>query len=265
MNESRTLVAGRAAAEAAVGRIARAHGRQTHGGHRGNAQQLDRMSALIARFKSAAKTRRTTALGRMDQFLKSWSQFQIERTTSGPPRFNVVEQSGLDADERQHSAILAWLLDGRGNHSMGNLFLNCFAQLLGVSLTAKAGSYSVRSEFPGLESIADVVIFRQGEVLIYIENKTFAQEGGQQLNRQERDLHRLGIGLSIPENQRCAVFLTPQGRKPVTGNPKTWRILSYLDLADGMERAASSVADPRLRCFVQDWTALLRKLNAKLC
>jgi hypothetical protein len=228
-------------------------------------ERMERMSVLIAEIGSQAKAHKETNLNRIRDFLNYWSQFQIDQVTSGPSRFNVVEQSGLYSDERQHSAILAWLLDARSSHSQGNAFLYRFAQMLGLQLKGDAGAYTVRPEFPGLESIADVVVFRKGDVLIYIENKTFADEGEEQLGRQERDMRRWSYGLGVPEARRFAVFLTPQGRVPTSGDAKAWRTLSYVELSDGLESVVDSITDAKLRCFVQDWLSLLKKLKVALC
>jgi hypothetical protein len=222
---------------------------------------MARMSELLAKCDSMLKARQKDILGRTRYLLEHLPQVHLDSVRSNPPNFNVLEQCGLYSDERQHSAILAWLLDAKESHAQGNKFFIHVAELCKLQVGEDVLDYTVRTEFPGFESIADIVIFRKGDFLIYIENKIFAAEGDKQLDRQERDLLRRSELLQIPKSRRCAVFLTPQGRPPITGNPKKWSSVSYSQVAKTLVQAAGQVSDAKLRFFVEDWLAVLAELS----
>jgi hypothetical protein len=219
--------------------------------------KMERMGKLLAIFDTTLIARRGIAADRMEQFLTYYGQFRLDRARSSSPSFNAVEQSGLYANERQHSAILAWLLDEAGSHGQGSAFLRAFADLCKLPLESDLTDYTVRTEFPGFKSIADIVIFRKGDFLICIENKVFSGEGKEQLVRQESDMRRWAGALQIPESRCCHIFLTRHGGAPVTGDIKKWCPVSYARLAERLESAADQISDAKLRFFVQDWSAVL--------
>ena len=217
------------------------------------------MLGLISSVEHRQALRRESSRQQVLALLQSFPRVRREYVTSSPPSFNLLELCGVGADERRHSAILAWLLDDTATHAQGNRFFKAFANLCGLELS-KHGAYTVRAEFPGYESIADIVIFRPGDFFISIENKLEAGEGKDQLNREHRDLQRYAEPLSIPGHRRIAIFLTPDGRKPQTGDPHRWLRLSYPQLASAFRNVAAQTGPQKLSWFVTDWIASIQDL-----
>jgi hypothetical protein len=97
------------------------------------------------------------------------------------------------------------------------------------------------------------MVVRRGGFLIYLENKVYASEGTEQIDREFRDMRRLGASLKIPEQMQFPVFLTPRGRLPSSGDPAPWRTISYGDLASAFVELLPSIAAPKVKVLLQDW------------
>lgn len=101
------------------------------------------------------------------------------------------------------------------------------------------------------------MVVRRGEFLIYLENKVYASEGTEQIDREFCDMRRLGASLKIPEQMQFPVFLTPLGRPPSSGDPAPWRTLSYVDLASTFAELLPSITAPKVKVLLQDWVATI--------
>jgi hypothetical protein len=97
------------------------------------------------------------------------------------------------------------------------------------------------------------MICRHWDFIVYVENKVYAAEGSRQAEREMRDLRRIGQRMGVPRDRQIAVFLTPLGRGPVTGDPDEWVSISYLELADTLRKLLADVSHPRTRYIVEDW------------
>lgn len=102
-------------------------------------------------------------------------------------------------------------------------------------------------------------MYRRGAFILYIENKVFASEGDEQIDREYQDMQRLGEALRVPKDRRFAVFLTPEGRPPMSGDVSMWRSVSYVDLADALRTVLQELPDGKVRSFVEDWTEIVRE------
>jgi len=61
--------------------------------------------------------------------------------------------------------------------------------------------------------------------------------------------------MSVPVRRQVAVFLTPCGRDPETGNPDDWLALSYERFAAAIRRTAGDISDASVRFIVEHWLA----------
>lgn len=125
--------------------------------------------------------------------------------------FNAFTAVTRADDENRHSRVLASLLDPRGHHGQGLLFLRSFLHEIGLEKYAPATDgeavWSVKTELV-LPTRRRIDLLIDGpSVVIGIENKVFAGEGDGQLADYARELgkhHKHGM----------LVFLTPTGRPP---------------------------------------------------
>jgi len=218
--------------------------------------KLDEMAELLDEFAILCSQRRAARHQQMDYFLTLFQKRHYELQTQGPVDFNIFSILGVSSDEVRHSAFVAWLVDARAGHRQGELFLQSFLGACGISIDPAAlDDYEVLTEHSGRESIIDIVVWARGDLLVYIENKVNATEGQDQLAREFRDMRRTGESLGVPVDRQFAVFLTPRGRKPTSGDSSVWIPVSYPQLAQGFSRALDRVDSEKVRHVVEDWIA----------
>lgn len=215
----------------------------------------DRMAELVQEWRRLRRSLSEERLRRFTAFTMALNALP----RSGAAAFNVFSLLDVTSDEVRHSRFLAWLLDARAAHGQGSRFLEGFLCACGVDLPAEAISrYRVHTELSGTEAIVDIVVCRQREFIVYIENKVWAEEGPDQLGREYRDMSSLADGLAIPHERRYAVFLTPEGRYPSTDAIGKWRCLPYQALVQEFAKVLPHVRDDKTRYLLADWLAVVR-------
>lgn len=195
---------------------------------------------------------------RMQDFITAYKKFKKTITSQDNTAVNVFRVINMGNDEVMHSSFLAWLLDANANHQQGTLFFNTFLKLCKIDLPLDIlTGYSVRTEITGPESIIDILVYKKHDFLIYVENKVDSAEGIEQCNREFRDMHHRGKRLNIPLKRRYAVFLTPYGRDPVTGNRNDWRTLSYYDLRLSYKQLIPQITLDKVKYILEDWMEII--------
>lgn len=218
--------------------------------------KLDQMANLISQFadrRMASRARRVAAMGTL---LTQVNGLRARRIAERPGSFNTLSLLRVENAEEVHSGFLAWLLDANESHGCGALFAETLIGLICLSVDLR-DRYRVRTEFAGLESIIDVLVARDRDFLLYIENKVWSTEGIDQLAREYRDMCRVGQALRVPESKRVAVFLTPAGLPPTTADGTPWRTLAYRDLAAAFTPLLPQVTIPKTRLVIEDWLSII--------
>ena len=153
--------------------------------------------------------------------------------------FNVFEAAGIERRELSHSAFVAGLLNPRGSHGQGILFLSPFLRdLVGLDVDdAALAATHVATEYSiGDRGRLDILLRCGSKFVVAIENKVGAGERDDQIADYQDWLF---------ENRTAGpsrlVFLTPDGRKPATGNTTGVLRLSYGDLAQWLDTATREV------------------------
>lgn len=210
-------------------------------------------SLLSAAAALAAKSARAKGISAQD-FLAAARLMRRQPARDGRAFFNILAVLGFGADETRHTQALAWLLAEDQTHGHGNLFFRACAAALALPLeTELLTDYDVRAEFAGQEAVTDIVIYRRCGFVLAIENKVHAAEGRQQIAREQRDMDRLAEALRVPRDKCFGVFLTPDGRPPLTApEDRQWRSISHGELADAILAVRGEVRDAKLAAFVED-------------
>lgn len=219
-------------------------------------QSIDiaRMHSLIESFTELRSVRRARRLERMASLLLAFREFSRSHAGQEISTFNVFGLLRVNRDEVKHSSFLAWLLDAGETHGQGPIFMAAFARACQIDASLDLLSpYRVRREFAGLESIVDVMVYRRSDFLMYIENKIDAEEGPHQLDRELRDMCRIGSRLRVPLERQFAVFLTPDGRRPVSGDPAHWHSVSYQEVEASFEAVMPQIVSDKTRYVLEDW------------
>lgn len=187
-------------------------------------------------------------------------------------QFDPWEIAGLQRKEMANTSVLAWLLDPCASHGFGKLPLQVLLRLI-----RSQNRYDIPADFNRFCRIeteanptgddtnrVDIEISADNFFLL-IEVKIDADEQKQQIARYCRDAE-----IRAANRPWAVVFLTPKGRKPLTGNPElkpeyvpclSWRQLaaemdlSFLSLhkqrtASGSISPMGEIASYAVFCFL---------------
>jgi hypothetical protein len=216
--------------------------------------RLERMDEFIDAFRAFRQGAWQARLGRMGDFIFAFGDQAGQLRKRRPAQFNVFSMFKVGTDEVRHSAFLAWLLNPDGGHRQGNLFLNAFLDACQTrSGIAIPDRYQVRTEYSGLLSRIDILVYRAGEFLLYIENKTASPDTPDQPDREFQDMRRLGSTLGVPPAAQIPIYLTPEGRKPPGAHAGEWQTLAYTDVGQAFDEILPLVTEDKVRFIVDDW------------
>jgi hypothetical protein len=180
--------------------------------------------------------------------------------------FNVFDVLDIGTQEQTHSNFIAMLLDPKGVHGNGNIFLKYFLETIGQRENLKD-----ISEFP-IENIEVQTEYSIGQIdkdqkhggridivvsdnknKIYIENKIYAQDQKNQLTRYKNNYPDVKI-----------IYLTLDGKVPSDESAKNMRkdeyiCVSYKDhILEWLEKCKKESVDyPLLRETLQQYIALV--------
>ena len=220
------------------------------------------MARFVGAFRARMSHRTATRLDAMATFIDAFDRRRREGFASGDSAFNLFSVLGLDSDEVKHSKVLAWLLEATAEHGAGDAFARAFLAAAAIELPTDAlRRYRVATEYVVLEARTDIVLCRRGNFAIYIENKVYAAEGADQVDREYRDMVRLGSALRVPSDRLFAVFLTPDGRLPTSGDATRWRPLAYSSLHHAFSEILPRVPSDKARLVVQDWLEAITRFG----
>lgn len=143
---------------------------------------------------------------------------ELERLESISGEFNIFTALAAERQELRHSAFLAFLLDPRQNHGLGDEILKPFLQRalsaanrempisgIEVDVWDLAGAEVVRES----ENIDILVSDQRNRLAIVIENKIDSSEHSSQLERYRERAER-----RYPDWKIVYVFLTKDGTEP---------------------------------------------------
>lgn len=165
----------------------------------------------------------------LEQFLLE--NEDLEKIQSFVSEFNVFEIMDIIHTEIRHSNILAWLLNPKSNHGLGDQFLRLFLKHLFYSNreTIKTqitffdieifnlNDIEIRREFNRIDLL---IISSSNNLIIAIENKIESTEHSDQLTRYW-DI----ITKEYPGYHKLFVYLTPEGLTPSDQN--NWILFDY--------------------------------------
>ena len=194
-------------------------------------------------------------LVRLEEMLSVWRE-----------EVDVFDVLGLDGSEEFHSNFLAWLLDPKGSHGMGDHFLQGFLVASGASGAISAAnrpSTAVRREksleLNGGYGRLDIRILNENAHFVCaVENKVWAPESGNQLA-----WYRKVLGRDHPDHRVHRVFLTPRGVMPDDPEEREhWTTMSYTDvlrLVEGAIAAEGNAANEDVMAFLRQYAITLRR------
>jgi hypothetical protein len=184
------------------------------------------------------------------------------------PRFNLFQLLDVAREERRtHSTFLAELLNPEGSHGQRDLFLKTYFE----HCWQKAGFEDFPRPDRELNAVRWIIETEKGtsfgnmdlvvsspelQVVLVIENKIYAREQEQQLQRYAAWMQQIYTGYS-----KALVFLTPDGRAALTSGGSEYYRLSYReDIRQWLERAMPMIQAPRVRETVAQYLEVVTTL-----
>ena len=185
--------------------------------------------------------------------------------------FDALELLGVSRDEETHSNILAWLLNPRENHLMGDFFLRNFLletkavtaeQLRDIDLS----NTEVRREWynvvDGETGFLDILILNENaKFACGIENKVFSVEHSGQLTR-----YRKALEDGYPGFVRSHLFLTRHGDlAKLAEEQESWTPVDYgtiLRLVEDTEQTldrGQGLENDKVLVFLRQYEKTLRR------
>lgn len=173
-------------------------------------------------------------------YLEKNSEKDFSRWLTG---VNIFEILGITSAEIRHSRILAWLLDPRESHNLGDKFFKkilmkvidnnlFFATIKPAEIILK--DFSKAEVYRESKSNIDVLYTnKEHRINLVIENKTFTSDHDNQLRK-----YRKFIENSYAGYRNIYIYLTPNGDEPIDADAEEkrfWRLLSYQDISDIVE------------------------------
>ncbi len=183
--------------------------------------------------------------------------------------FNLFDVLQVGHMELQHSWLVAWLLDPGGSHGLGDAFPRAFLSEVGATaeergIPVPSPSDSAEWGFRDVEvarerHYIDILVLSEAESLAcIIENKIFSNEIPGQLRWYLETVRAI-----YPKLRPFPIFLTPDGRKPLTERDQADYVpLGYAqvaDMIDTMLQAHSPDVGAPVRSFLEQYTNILRR------
>ena len=102
-------------------------------------------------------------------------------------RFNIFSTLGVAHYEVTHSAIIACFLNPKESHGQGDKFLRLFLDTIGDSIINNTSQATVYTEYSTPDGRIDILIEDENHTHgIIIENKIYAEDQPEQLNRYDK-------------------------------------------------------------------------------
>jgi hypothetical protein len=187
----------------------------------------------------------------------------LERLETLLGQFNIFEAVGVARQELRHSDFLAFLLDPRKPHGLGDTFAKRFLQqvlmnaeprrdLSPIDIDAwSLGEMTVQREWRNI----DILLLDEGHRLVAtIENKIASGEHSSQLDRYRGTVEKLYSGW-----RPIFVYLTPDGDEPTD---KAYAAVDYGVVCDLVERLAETrqaAIDPAVHTMMMHYGRMLRR------
>ncbi|HEX8165723.1 MAG TPA: PD-(D/E)XK nuclease family protein [Beijerinckiaceae bacterium] len=206
--------------------------------------------------------RRTTQIGTKDyrsELLSYLSDLEhelpfcdAERAGSelfGAPRFSFFD--ALNPDELRLSRLVSNLLNPKGTHGQGNLFLYSVLETVGISVPRKREIVHINREFPTAEGRRIDLVIETKKMIIGIENKPWATQQRNQLGAYLSDLKRRSAN-----RKAYLIFISSQQEKSAIG--EITRIPYFSDedapsVYSSLIRTLPRIKAQKVRTFVEEF------------
>ena len=230
-------------------------------------QLLDRALPAMARPEaSLADERESSRLGILSaNFLDALTNLgrAIAEESEQLDALNLIAP-GRWAAEEFHSKIISWILDPEAHHQQAQPFIGALLnatkappRLLNADWSAAQVCQEWENVEDGQRGYLDILVLdREHQNLIAIENKTFSQEHSNQLTRYRRALADV-----YPDFARHHIFLSPDGIPAnLERDREHWQPARYSVIHEVIQQVLDTgVADPNVNALLQIYATTIRR------
>jgi hypothetical protein len=189
----------------------------------------------------------------------------LERLEALLAQFNIFEALGAVRHELRHSDLLRFLVDPRGAHGLGDLFLRRLLQrtLAVAGPESSAGLSPVEMDvhtfdeaevFRERANIDLLVLDHEGKLAVIVENKIDTGEHSNQLR-----IYWEAVSQEFPSYRLLGIYLTPDGDLP---SDDRYVAVDYSVIATLVERLVetrASTLGPDVRVLLAHYAQMLRR------
>lgn len=206
---------------------------------------------------------------KVDDFIEAL-KLNKEFFDSHEMKFNFFKILGKERSETVHSKFLAYFLNPKENHNLGDKFIKLFIQSIDLEQKLEYGDFEVSTEKPYRIDI--FIKNKNNKYIVVIENKIDADESDketstEEINEDSDDKFQLKRYKKNIEDDRNFkdyikkfIFLTPDGRSPNDPeDSKVWSSMSYEDIKEMFKKILSEKIEPNIRTVIEWYVELLEK------
>ncbi|GEM_PF-501879 len=178
-------------------------------------------------------------------------------------KFNLFETLSIVRNEIRHSNVLSWLLNPNESHELGDMFIQLFIRdvyLRNKKLYLEQGihtediflwDYDQTEVYRERDNIDILLIDRENQLVIVIENKVDTTEHHNQLNKYKEIVRE-----KYSNFKQLFVYLTKDGDE--SSDPDTWGTYSYDGIIEQVDRVIQKSSDS-VSSFLKDYRDILRR------
>ena len=194
-----------------------------------------------------------------DDLLKDIEFDELELGLQNPNIFEILK---ISKTEIRHSNFLAWLLNPKGSHLLGNVFLKRF--LREVFLSDKFNDID-QVDVEGMD-YSNLEIYREwnnidlliklDDIVVCIENKVLSKEHSNQLSKYKKIIES-----NFPKEKKTFVYLSPDGN-PSENETDVYQPISYDFIVDSLERIISVYGESinqQVLFYIKDYITIIKR------
>ncbi len=194
-----------------------------------------------------------------DFLLKNEDFDKLDLGLKNPNIFQILK---ISKNEIRHSNFLSWLLDPKGSHKLGDIFLKRFLR----EVFSSDKFYDIdQVDVEGMD-LSKVEVLREWknidvliiltDVVVCIENKVYSKEHSNQLKRY-KDI----IENQFPKHKKTFVYLNPDGDSSES-ETEQFQPISYDFIVESLERIVSVFGDsmnPNVKNYIKDYITTIKR------
>jgi len=194
-----------------------------------------------------------------DKLLKDVDFDNLDLGLKNPNIFQILR---ISKTEIRHSNFLAWLLDPKESHKLGDIFLKRF--LREVFSSEKFQDLD-QVDVEGMD-LSKVEIYREwnnidllikiDEVVVCVENKILSKEHSNQLSK-----YKLIVENQFPNLKKTFIYLNPEGESS-ENETDSYQPISYSFIIDSLERIISVYGESlniQVRYYINDYITIIKR------